>query len=105
MGLFFVTDKQNELELPLPPSKARERKRRHQHQQQQQLLMSHISGVRKVTHGPSITGGCSVARFGVKTDMEDLLSKVKRPVVLQPANSLLLLLCIYTTSMWRDIFS
>ncbi|XP_062382717.1 cAMP-specific 3',5'-cyclic phosphodiesterase 4B [Sardina pilchardus] len=69
-------DKQNELELPLPPSKARERKRRHkQQQQQQQLMMSHISGVRKVTHGPSITGGCSVARFGVKTDMEDLLSK------------------------------
>lgn len=82
-GVFLIADKQNELELPLPPSKARERKRRHQHQhqQQQQLLMSHISGVRKVTHGPSITGGCSVARFGVKTDMEDLLSKVKRPVV------------------------
>ncbi|XP_031418887.1 cAMP-specific 3',5'-cyclic phosphodiesterase 4B-like isoform X1 [Clupea harengus] len=76
-------DKQNELDLPLPPSKARERKRRHHHQhhqqqqqqQQQQLMMSHISGVRKVTLGPSITGGSSVARFGVKTDMEDLLSK------------------------------
>ncbi|XP_063075740.1 3',5'-cyclic-AMP phosphodiesterase 4B isoform X2 [Engraulis encrasicolus] len=73
-------DKQNELDIPLPPSKARERKRRHQqqhhHHQQQQLMMSHITGVRKVTHGPSITGGCSsVGRFGVKTDMEDLLAK------------------------------
>lgn len=38
--------------------------------------MTQISGVRKVTHGPGISSSCSVARFGVKTDLEDLLAKV-----------------------------
>uniref|UniRef100_A0AAY4BC10 Phosphodiesterase n=1 Tax=Denticeps clupeoides TaxID=299321 RepID=A0AAY4BC10_9TELE len=56
-------DKQNELEIPSAPSKTRERKRRQQH---------HISGVRKVTHGPSVP---SIARFAVKTEAEDLLAK------------------------------
>ncbi|XP_048018555.1 cAMP-specific 3',5'-cyclic phosphodiesterase 4B isoform X1 [Megalobrama amblycephala] len=64
-------DKQNELEIPSPTSKSRERKRR----QQQQQLMTQISGVRKVTHGPGLSSTCSTARFGVKTDLEDLLSK------------------------------
>ncbi|XP_062849852.1 3',5'-cyclic-AMP phosphodiesterase 4B isoform X2 [Trichomycterus rosablanca] len=63
-------DKHNELEIPSPPPKSRERKRR-----QQQPLMTQISGTRKVTHGPGVSGGCSVARFGVKTDLEDLLAK------------------------------
>ncbi|XP_074544264.1 3',5'-cyclic-AMP phosphodiesterase 4B-like [Halichoeres trimaculatus] len=77
-------DKQNELELPCPVPKSRERKRRqgqqqqhqHQHQQQQQQggMMTQISGVRKVSHTPSISGGSS-NRFGVKTDQEELLSK------------------------------
>ncbi|XP_077065320.1 3',5'-cyclic-AMP phosphodiesterase 4B isoform X2 [Siphateles boraxobius] len=62
-------DKQNELEIPSPTSKSRERKRR------QQQLMNQISGVRKVTHGPGLPSSCSTARFGVKTDLEDLLSK------------------------------
>uniref|UniRef100_A0A8C4GXB6 Phosphodiesterase n=1 Tax=Dicentrarchus labrax TaxID=13489 RepID=A0A8C4GXB6_DICLA len=51
-------DKQNELELPCP----------------QGGMMTQISGVRKVSHTPSISGG-SGNRFGVKTDQEELLSK------------------------------
>ncbi|XP_051554171.1 cAMP-specific 3',5'-cyclic phosphodiesterase 4B-like isoform X3 [Myxocyprinus asiaticus] len=62
-------DKPNELEIPSPTSKSRERKRR------QQQLMTQISGVRKITHGPGLSSSCSTARFGVKTDHEDLLSK------------------------------
>ncbi|XP_060729678.1 cAMP-specific 3',5'-cyclic phosphodiesterase 4B isoform X3 [Tachysurus vachellii] len=64
-------DKQNELEILSPPSKSRERKRK----QQQQPLMTQISGMKKVTHGPVISSSCTVARFGVKTDLEDLLAK------------------------------
>ncbi|KAF7659032.1 hypothetical protein LDENG_00004160 [Lucifuga dentata] len=73
-------DKQNELELPCSVPKSRERKRRQahqgqpQHQQQQGGMMTQISGVRKVSHTPSLSG-CSVNRFGVKTDQEELLSK------------------------------
>ncbi|KAG9351044.1 hypothetical protein JZ751_024934 [Albula glossodonta] len=60
-------DKQNEVEIPSPTPKAREKKKKQQ-------LMTQISGVKKVSHGPSISN-CSIARFGVKTDKEDLLSK------------------------------
>ncbi|KAL7386934.1 hypothetical protein ABVT39_015884 [Epinephelus coioides] len=72
-------DKQNELELPCPVPKSRERKRRQGQQQQQQQqqqggMMTQISGVRKVSHTPSISGSSS-NRFGVKTDQEELLSK------------------------------
>ncbi|XP_034410909.1 cAMP-specific 3',5'-cyclic phosphodiesterase 4B-like isoform X1 [Cyclopterus lumpus] len=73
-------DKQNELELPCPVPKSRERKRRQgqkqqqQQQQQQGGMMTQISGVRKVSHTPSISGNTS-NRFGVKTDQEELLSK------------------------------
>ncbi|XP_038560789.1 cAMP-specific 3',5'-cyclic phosphodiesterase 4B-like [Micropterus salmoides] len=70
-------DKQNELELPCPVPKSRERKRRQGHQQQQQQqggMMTQISGVRKVSHTPSISGSAG-NRFGVKTDQEELLSK------------------------------
>ncbi|KAG7227276.1 hypothetical protein INR49_000280, partial [Caranx melampygus] len=71
-------DKQNELELPCPVPKSRERKRRQGHQQQQQQqqggMMTQISGVRKVSHTPSISGSTG-NRFGVKTDQEELLSK------------------------------
>ncbi|KAM3603700.1 uncharacterized protein V6R79_000920 [Siganus canaliculatus] len=79
-------DKQNELELPCPVPKSRERKRRQGQQQQQQQqnqqqqqqqqggMMTQISGVRKVSHTPSISGS-SGNRFGVKTDQEELLSK------------------------------
>ncbi|XP_056329761.1 cAMP-specific 3',5'-cyclic phosphodiesterase 4B isoform X2 [Danio aesculapii] len=62
-------DKQNELEIPLSTPKSRERKKR------QQQLMTQISGVRKVTHGSGLSSSCSTTRFGVKTDLDDLLSK------------------------------
>uniref|UniRef100_A0A4W6BTU7 Phosphodiesterase n=1 Tax=Lates calcarifer TaxID=8187 RepID=A0A4W6BTU7_LATCA len=58
-------DKQNELELPCPQQ---------QQQQQQGGMMTQISGVRKVSHTPSISGSAG-NRFGVKTDQEELLSK------------------------------
>ncbi|XP_030608772.1 cAMP-specific 3',5'-cyclic phosphodiesterase 4B-like isoform X2 [Archocentrus centrarchus] len=70
-------DKQNELELPCPVPKSRERKRRQGQQQQQQQhggMMTQISGVRKLSHTSSISGGAG-NRFGVKTDQEELLSK------------------------------
>ncbi|XP_021332833.1 3',5'-cyclic-AMP phosphodiesterase 4B isoform X4 [Danio rerio] len=59
-------DKQNDVEIPSPTPKAREKKKKQQ-------LMTQISGVKKVSHGPSLN--CGIARFGVKTDKEDLLSK------------------------------
>uniref|UniRef100_A0A3Q0SA81 Phosphodiesterase n=1 Tax=Amphilophus citrinellus TaxID=61819 RepID=A0A3Q0SA81_AMPCI len=62
-------DKQNEVEIPSPTSKTREKKK-----QQKQQLMTQISGVKKVSHGPSLSSS-SIARFGVKTDKEELLSK------------------------------
>uniref|UniRef100_A0AAX7SXH4 Phosphodiesterase n=1 Tax=Astatotilapia calliptera TaxID=8154 RepID=A0AAX7SXH4_ASTCA len=58
-------DKQNELELPCPQQ---------QQQQQHGGMMTQISGVRKVSHTSSISGGTG-NRFGVKTDQEELLSK------------------------------
>ncbi|XP_040026846.1 3',5'-cyclic-AMP phosphodiesterase 4B isoform X1 [Gasterosteus aculeatus] len=73
-------EKQNELELPCPVPKSRERKRRQkqqlqqQQQQQQSGMMTQISGVRKVSHTPSICASTN-NRFGVKTDQEELLSK------------------------------
>uniref|UniRef100_A0A4W5PLA1 Phosphodiesterase n=1 Tax=Hucho hucho TaxID=62062 RepID=A0A4W5PLA1_9TELE len=63
-------DKQNDMDMPsvTPKEKAgRERKK-------QQQLMTLISGVKKVSHGPSLSNS-SVSRFGVKTDKEDMLSK------------------------------
>ncbi|XP_042581901.1 cAMP-specific 3',5'-cyclic phosphodiesterase 4B-like isoform X6 [Cyprinus carpio] len=59
-------EKQNDVEIPSPTLKAREKKKKQQ-------LMTQISGVKKVSHGPSLN--CGIARFGVKTDKEDLLSK------------------------------
>lgn len=41
-------------------------------------MMTQISGVRKVSHTSGISGG-SGNRFGVKTDQEELLSKVNWP--------------------------
>lgn len=63
------TDKQNDVEIPSPTSKAREKKK-----QQKQQLMTQISGVKKVSHGPLLSSS-SISRFGVKTDKEELLSK------------------------------
>lgn len=64
-----TSDKQNEVEIPSPTSKTREKKK-----QQKQQLMTQISGVKKVSHGPSLSSS-SISRFGVKTDKEELLSK------------------------------
>ena len=58
------------MEIPSPTSKTREKKK----QQQKQQLMTQISGVKKVSHGPSLSTS-SISRFGVKTDKEELLSK------------------------------
>jgi len=92
--LFLICDllssADNELELPCPVPKSRERKRRQgqkqqqqqQQQQQQDGTMTHISGVRKVSHTPSISGNTS-NRFGVKTDQEELLSKVSDCCVIE----------------------
>ncbi|CAL8395672.1 unnamed protein product [Boreogadus saida] len=65
-------DKQNDVEIPSPTSKTREKKK--QQQQKQQQLMTQISGVKKVSHGPSISA-TSISRFGVNTDKEELLAK------------------------------
>uniref|UniRef100_A0A8C5A3R7 Phosphodiesterase n=1 Tax=Gadus morhua TaxID=8049 RepID=A0A8C5A3R7_GADMO len=64
-------DKQNDVEIPSPTSKTREKKK--QQQQKQQQLMTQISGVKKVSHGPSISA-TSISRFGVNTDKEELLA-------------------------------
>ncbi|CAI9544923.1 unnamed protein product, partial [Staurois parvus] len=58
-------DKQHEVEIPSPTTKEKEKKRR---------PMSQISGVKKLTHSSSFTI-CSIPRFGVKTDQEELLAK------------------------------
>ncbi|XP_061540263.1 cAMP-specific 3',5'-cyclic phosphodiesterase 4B isoform X4 [Phycodurus eques] len=62
-------DKQNEVEIPSPTPKTREKKK-----QQKQQLMTQISGVKKISHGSSLSSS-SISRFGVKTDKEELLSK------------------------------
>ncbi|KAK2822075.1 hypothetical protein Q5P01_022140 [Channa striata] len=67
-------DKQNELELPVPKTRERKRRQGQQQQQQQGGMMTKISGVKMVSHTPSISGS-SGNRFGVKTDQEELLSK------------------------------
>ncbi|XP_056136403.1 cAMP-specific 3',5'-cyclic phosphodiesterase 4C-like [Lampris incognitus] len=53
-------DKQNEVEIPSPTLKDKS--------------MSHISGVRKLSHSSSLSSS-SVPRFGVNTDQEDELAK------------------------------
>lgn len=55
------TDKQNEVEIPSPTLKDKP--------------MSHISGVRKLSHSSSLSSA-SMPRFGVNTDHEDELAKV-----------------------------
>lgn len=64
------SDKQNDMDMPsvTPKEKAgRERKK-------QQQLMTQITGVKKISYGPSLSNS-SISRFGVKTDKEDMLSK------------------------------
>uniref|UniRef100_A0A8C2HFZ3 Phosphodiesterase n=1 Tax=Cyprinus carpio TaxID=7962 RepID=A0A8C2HFZ3_CYPCA len=55
-------DKQNEVEIPSPTLREREKP------------MSHISGVKKLTHSSSLTSA-ALPRFGVKTEQEDALAR------------------------------
>lgn len=59
-----VPDKQNEVEIPSPTLREREKP------------MSHISGVKKLTHSSSLTSA-ALPRFGVKTEQEDALARVQ----------------------------
>ncbi|NXF32726.1 PDE4D phosphodiesterase, partial [Nyctibius bracteatus] len=60
-------DKQHEVEIPSALAKDKEKERR-------KRPMSHISGVRKLTHGSNLaTAG--IPRFGVRTEQEGLLAK------------------------------
>ncbi|XP_061099996.1 cAMP-specific 3',5'-cyclic phosphodiesterase 4B-like isoform X2 [Conger conger] len=61
-------DKQNEMEIPPPVSKPREKKSK------KQPVMTQISGVKKVSHGPGVSN-CGIPRFGVRTDNEEQLGK------------------------------
>lgn len=61
MHLSQRADKQNEVEIPSPTLKDKP--------------MSHISGVRKLSHSSSLSS-TSMPRFGVNTDHEDELAKV-----------------------------
>lgn len=60
-------DKQHEVEIPSPTQKEKEKKKR---------PMSQISGVKKLMHSSSLTNS-SIPKFGVKTDQEDSLAKVR----------------------------
>ncbi|XP_054031365.1 cAMP-specific 3',5'-cyclic phosphodiesterase 4C isoform X1 [Dryobates pubescens] len=61
-------DKQHEVEIPSGLAKDKEKERR-------KRPMSQISGVRKLTHGSSLSAA-GIPRFGVQTDREGLLAKV-----------------------------
>lgn len=64
-----VTEKQHDVEILSPLPKEKEKKRR---------PMSQISGVKKLTHSPSLAPSC-IPRFGVSTEHESLLAKVSQP--------------------------
>lgn len=55
------------MEIPSPTQKEKEKKKR---------PMSQISGVKKLMHSSSLTNSC-IPRFGVKTEQEDVLAKVR----------------------------
>lgn len=56
------------MEIPSPTQKEKEKKKR---------PMSQISGVKKLMHSSSLTNS-SIPRFGVKTEQEDVLAKVRK---------------------------
>ncbi|KAJ8408368.1 hypothetical protein AAFF_G00257820 [Aldrovandia affinis] len=58
-------EKQHDMDIMSPPSKEKDKKKR---------PMSQISGVKKLTHGPSLAP-TSIPRFGVSTDHEGPLAK------------------------------
>ncbi len=59
-----VSDKQNDVDIPSPTLR------------EQEKPMSHISGVKKLTHSSSLTSA-ALPRFGVKTEQEDALARVQ----------------------------
>lgn len=68
LPLLSLTDKQHDVEMPSPHNqKEKEKKKK---------PMSQISGVKKLMHSTSLTNS-NIPRFGVKTDTEDSLAKVK----------------------------
>lgn len=65
---FLHPDKQHEVEMPCPQTqKEKEKKNK---------PMSQISGVKKLQHSSSLTNS-NIPRFGVKTETEDELAKVR----------------------------
>ena len=56
--------------MPPPVSKAREKKNK------KQQVMTQISGVKKVSHGPDLSNS-GIPRFGVRTEKEDQLGTVQ----------------------------
>lgn len=76
------SDKQHEVEIPSPTQKEKEKKKR---------PMSQISGVKKLMHSSSLTNS-SIPRFGVKTEQEDVLAKVRRQII------------VLNTITWRGRF-
>lgn len=61
-----VTEKQHDMDIMSPPTKEKD-KTKHP--------MSHISGVKKATHSPSLAPS-TIPRFGVNASQEGLLAKV-----------------------------
>lgn len=61
-----VTEKQHDMDIMSPPTKEKDKKKH---------PMSHISGVKKATHSPSLAPS-TIPRFGVKASQEGLLAKV-----------------------------
>lgn len=64
---FFTPDKQHEVEMPCPQT---------QKEKEKNKPMSQISGVKKLQHSSSLTNS-NIPRFGVKTETEDELAKVR----------------------------
>lgn len=65
-----TADKQHEVEIPAPVSKEKDKEKK-------KRPMSQISGVKKLTHSSSFSCA-AIPRFGVKTDQEDALAKVRK---------------------------
>lgn len=70
LPLLSLTDKQHDVEMPSPHNQKEKEK------EKKKKPMSQISGVKKLMHSTSLTNS-NIPRFGVKTDTEDSLAKVK----------------------------
>lgn len=65
----YSLDKQHEVEMPTQAQKEKEKEKK-------KRPMSQISGVKKLMHSSSLTNS-SIPRFGVKSESEDSLAKVR----------------------------